>query len=291
VSTLKKLRTTDIRQDGSLDFIASTYDRNDGVIRDGLSEEGVPLITFASILKYDVFPLAPLLQDLLLLGQKGMGAPVEFEFAVNIDPEQHQPPTFVILQIRPFVVSQEQFDIGWDAKIPKEKIFLRSDKALGNGLIHTIQDIVYVPSDRFDPSKTVQIAEEIGIINKTLTMSASPYMLMGPGRWGTQDRWLGIPVRWGQISGARVIVETALETFNIKPSQGTHFFQNMISRGIGYIDIPLHSEECYIDCEWLESQRMMKQLKYVDHVHLASPLHVKLDGRSGRAIIIKPGKS
>ena len=288
-SPVIKLQTSDIRNDGSLDFVASSYDRNDGVVRDGLPETGLPLITFAGVIKYDAFPLAPLLKDLLLLGQKGMGSPVEFEFAVNIDPEKRTPPTFAILQIRPFVISTEQLDIGWDNKITKKQIFIRSDRALGNGLIHTIQDIVYVPSDRFDSSKTVEIAEEIGIINKTLMAAASPYLLMGPGRWGTQDRWLGIPVRWGQISGARVIIETALENFNIKPSQGTHFFQNMISHGIGYIDIPLHSESCFIDCEWLENQRPTKKMKFVDHVHLSAPLHVKLNGRLGHAIILKPG--
>jgi CheY-like chemotaxis protein len=283
-----KLQTSDIRNDGSLDLVASSYDRNDGVIRDGLAETGPPLITFAGILKYDAFPLAPILKDLLLLGQKGMGCPVEFEFAVNIDPQTRTPPTFAILQIRPFVVSTEPLDIGWDSKTAKKEIFIRSNRALGNGLIHTIQDIVYVPSDRFDSSKTIEIAEEIGTINKTLLASASPYVLMGPGRWGTQDPWLGVPVRWGQISGARVIIETALENFNIKPSQGTHFFQNMISHGIGYIDIPLNSDSCFIDCEWLEKQRVMRKLNYVDHVHLSAPLHVKLDGRSGHAIILKP---
>lgn len=287
---IMKLQTTDIRNDGSLDLIASSYDRDDGVVRDGLLETGLPLITFAGILKYDAFPLAAILSDLLFVGQKGMGSPVEFEFAVNINQAKRSPPTFAILQIRPFVVSTEQVDIGWDDKVEKKQIFIQSDRALGNGLIHTIQDIVYVPSDRFDSSKTVEIAEEIGSINKTLLASASPYLLMGPGRWGTQDRWLGIPVRWGQISGVRVIIETALENFNIKPSQGTHFFQNMISRGIGYIDIPLRSDFCFIDCEWLEKQPVATKMKYVDHVHLPAPLHIKLNGRLGHAIILKPGE-
>ncbi|MCX6666099.1 MAG: hypothetical protein NT038_08615 [Euryarchaeota archaeon] len=288
-STLKKLTLNDIIQDGSLDLVASMYDRNDGMIRDGLSDEGFPLITFAGILKYDAFPLAPLLQDLLAIGQKGMGCPVEFEFAMKIDSEMKQPPTFTILQIRPFVISQEQFDIGWDQRIHKQ-VFIRSDKALGNGMIHTIQDIVYVPAEHFDSSKTMEIAEEIGLINKQLILTQSPYLLIGPGRWGTQDRWLGIPVRWGQISGARVIIETALEHFNIKPSQGTHFFQNITSRGIGYIDIPLHAEECFVDWDWLKNQKTQKKFRFVHHLRLRAPLHVKLDGRSGRALIMKPDK-
>ena len=289
IDTCKKLRINDVLKDGSLDFVASTYDRNDGMIRDGLSDGGFPLITFAGILKYDAFPLAPILQDILNVGQKGMGCPVEFEFAVNIDPNNKTPPTFSILQIRPFVISQEKYDIEID-KIKQEQIFIHSDKALGNGLIDSIQDIIYIPSESFDSSKTVEMAKEIGLLNKKLVASSSAYMLIGPGRWGTQDRWLGVPVRWGQISGARVIVETALETFNIKPSQGTHFFQNMISKGIGYIDIPLHSEKCSVDWSWLEKQTLKEKMSFVSHIHLSSPLIVKLDGRSGHAVVIKPEK-
>jgi hypothetical protein len=287
IITCKKLRINDIIKDGSLDLVASTYDRNDGMIRDGLSDSGFPLITFAGILKYDAFPLAPILQDILIVGQKGMGCPVEFEFAVNIDPENKTPPTFAILQMRPFVISQEKYDIEWD-KIKQEQIFIRSDKALGNGLIDNIRDIVYIPSESFDSSKTVETAEEIGVINKKLVSSSSPYLLIGPGRWGTQDRWLGMPVRWSQISGVKVMVETALENFNIKPSQGTHFFQNMISRGIGYIDIPLHAENCFVDWKWLTKQKTIDELKFLKHIRLFAPLMIKLDGRSGQALIMKP---
>ena len=289
INTCKKLRIKDILKDGSLDLVASTYDRNDGMIRDGLSYDGFPIITFAGILKYDAFPLAPILRDILTIGQKGMGCPVEFEFAVNIYPENKKPPTFAILQIRPFVISQEKYDIDWD-KIKQEQIFIRSNRALGNGLIDSIRDIVYISSDDFDSSKTVEMAEEIGAINKKLVSSSSPYLLIGPGRWGTQDRWLGVPVRWDHISGVRVIVETALENFNIRPSQGTHFFQNMISKGIGYIDIPLHAKECNVDWSWLEKQTLKEKMKFICHVHLSSPLIVKLDGRLGHAVIIKPEK-
>ena len=290
INKYKKFEIKEIIKDGSLDLVASTFDRNDGMIRDGLSDGGFPLITFAGILKYDAFPLAPILQDLLTIGQKGMGSPVEFEFAVNIDPENKTPPTFAILQIRPFVISKEKYDIDWD-KIKQEQILMRSDRALGNGLIDSIRDIVYIPSEGFDSSKTVEIADEIGVINKKLVSSSSPYLLIGPGRWGTQDRWLGVPVRWGQISGVRVIAETALEDFNIKPSQGTHFFQNMISRGIGYIDIPLNSDGCFVDWSWLQKQTLKEKMKYVHHIQLSFPLIVKLDGKLGHAVIIKPKKT
>jgi len=155
-------------------------------------------------------------------------------------------------------------------------------------LIDSIRDIVFIPSVGFDSSKTIEMAEEIGVINKKMVSSSSPYLLIGPGRWGTQDRWLGIPVRWGQISGVRAIVETALENFNISPSQGTHFFQNMISRGIGYIDIPLNSKECLIDWSWLEEQSLNEKMNYVHHIRLSSPLIIKLDGRLGQAVVIKP---
>ncbi len=289
--TLKKMKISDIANDGWLGLVASIYDRNDGIIRDGFSGDGNPLITYAGILKYDAFPLASILQDLLSIGQKSMGCPVEFEFAVNIDSENKSPPTFAILQIRPFVLMQEPLDIGWDNHGDHNQIFIQSDKAMGHGIIDAIQDIVYVPSELFDNSKTIEIAEEVGVINKTLVASSSQYLLMGPGRWGTQDRWLGIPVRWNQISGVKVVVETALENFNITPSQGSHFFQNMISRGIGYIDIPLDTKDCFIDQKWLQKQKAFNELKFVKHIRLSVPLLVKLDGRSGRALILKSEKT
>jgi response regulator RpfG family c-di-GMP phosphodiesterase len=287
-ATLKKIKIDSIRKDGTLNFIASHYDRNDGVIRTGLSDETSALITFAGILKYDAFPLASILKDILDIGKKGMGCAVEVEFAVTLDEENKKPPTFALLQIRPFVISHEFSEITWDEDIKSENIFICSDKALGNGVVDTIRDIVYIPPEIFDSSKTIEIADEVGEINKKLVKKSLPYVLIGPGRWGTQDRWIGMPVRWRQISGVKVLVETALEDFNIKPSQGTHFFQNIISRGIGYINIPLESEGCSVDWKWLKKQKIKKQLNFVKHVHLPAPLTIKLDGRSGRALIMKP---
>jgi len=288
-STLIKLNINDIENDGTLRFIASTYDRNDGMIRDGMDGQGSRLITFAGILKYDVFPLASLLQDIMDIGQKGMGRPVEIEFAVTFDEKHKNHATFSILQIRPLVISHEHYEIAWDKNEEnREDVFIRSDQALGNGVIDTIKDIVYVPPKSFDSSKTIEIADEVGIINKTLVASSSLFILIGPGRWGTQDRWLGIPVRWSQISGVRVMVETALKNFNIKPSQGTHFFQNIISREIGYINTTFDSQESFIDWEWLENQKTQKELKFIRHIRLSNPLVIKLDGRYGRALVMKP---
>jgi len=285
-TTLKKIELTEIKDDGPLEYVSSTYDRNDGMIRDGFSKDGPYLITFAGILKYDIFPLASILQDVLEIGARGMGSPVEIEFAVNFDKENKKPPIFAILQIRPLVVSQERYEIEWNEEDTRKKdVIIHSKQASGNGVIDSIKDIIYVPPKTFDPSKTIQIADEIGQINKNL--AETQYVLIGPGRWGTQDRWLGIPVKWSQISGVKVMVETAIEEFNIKPTQGTHFFQNIISKGIGYINVTLNPKESFIDWNWLDSQKAEEQLEYVRHLKLKKPLNVKLDGMSGRALVTR----
>ena len=287
--TLEKINIKDIVNDGSLNFITSTYNREDGMIRDGFSKEGPHLITFAGILKYDVFPLANIIKDILQAGQRSMGSPVEIEFAVNFDPENKKPPVFAIIQIRPLVIAKEHAHITWeDNDIKKEEILISSNKALGNGLIDSIKDIIYVSPETFDTSKTVEIASQIGSLNKELSENQTPYLLIGPGRWGTQDRWLGIPVAWSEISNVKVMVETALEDFNIKPTQGTHFFQNIISRDIGYLYTTLNTRDSYIDWNWLKVQKPKNKLEYASHIRLNKPLTIKLDGRSGRGLILKP---
>jgi len=286
-ATLEKINVTDIKNNDTLEYIASTYDENDGMIRDGYNEKGPPLITFAGILKYDVFPLASILIDILKTGEKGMGCPVEIEFAVNFDKENKKPPAFVILQIRPMVISREYSEIDWNDKdINMRNVLIHSNKALGHEIIDSVQNIVYVPPKSFDSSKTIEIAEQIRKINKNLT--SEPYLLIGPGRWGTQDRWLGIPVIWSEISNVKVMVETALKDFNIKPTQGKHFFQNIISKGIGYINTTLNPRESFIDWDWLNNQEPQTELQFVKHIRLSSPLTIKLDGRRGRALILKP---
>ena len=286
-STLEKINISNIAEDRTLEFIASTYDKDDQRVRDTFSKKGPYLITFAGILKYDVFPLSSIMNDLLEAGKKSMGSPVEIEFAVNFDPEGKKPPVFAIIQIRPLVVSQENLQIELDEEnIRKKDIFLKSNKSLGHGIMKEIRDIVYVPPKTFDSSKTIEIAREIGEINKSLVNSQ--YILIGPGRWGTQDRWLGMPVFWSEISNVKILVETALKDFNIKPTQGTHFFQNIISKGIGYVHVSLNPKESFIDWDWLKKQKPNTKNNYTIHIRLKQPLNIILNGRTGEALFLKP---
>ena len=285
-ATLEKINISDIVTDGTLKHIVSTLDLNDGMIRDGYSVEGPLIITFAGVLKYDVFPLASILKDILETGQKSMGTPVEIEFAVNLDPENKKPPVFAIIQIRPIIISQELSQIKWDENdYSNKQILIKSNKALGNGVISGVKDVIYVNPETFDSSKTLEIAKEIGMLNKN--QKEAPYLLIGPGRWGTKDRWLGIPVNWSEISNVKVMVETALEDYNIKPSQGTHFFQNIVSRGVGYINIDLNKKNSWLNWNWLNKQKADQELNFIRHIKLKKPLLIKLDGRNGRAIILK----
>ena len=288
-ATLLKANIADIESDGTLDTMASTYDAINGIIRDSTDYEGTNLITFAGILKYQTFPLAQILTDILAIGERSMGCPVEIEFAVILNhPYQItkiKKPEFAILQIRPVVTPHEHCDISWKPDDPNSNVFLHSDTALGNGIETSIKDIVFVPQETFEPGKTRLIAEEVGEINNSLSKQHRPYLLIGPGRWGTEDPWLGIPVDWSQISGVKVVVETAMKNFDIEPSQGTHFFQNMISRKIGYITIPSRSKDSFLDWDWLKKQQVENGTAHVKHVSLPTPLTVKLDGRCGGALI------
>jgi hypothetical protein len=286
--TLRRIDIADIRDDGSLDLVAGTYDAEDGTIRDGMTGAGPPVVNFAGILKYDAFPLCAILQDLIDIGREGMGCPVELEFAVDLHPESPKSPRLAVLQIRPLDPSYELGEVTLEKTNGSKKVLIRSGKALGNGISDSIRDIVYVRPETFDPAKTTEIAEEVAKMNASLTRSSSPYILIGPGRWGTQDRWLGVPVRWSQISGVRVMVETASEDFNIEPSQGTHFFQNIVARGIGYIYVGVGSKTDIVDWEWISGLKTRRELRYVRHVRLPAPLTVKLDGRLGQALVLKP---
>jgi len=282
--TLKKEDLARAEKDGTLEPIGSVYDINNEAIRDGIHHKGVRFVSFAHILKSELFPLADLLNDILELGKMGLGSSVEIEFAVDLAKNPDEKHRFYFLQIRPMISGKEQTNIEL-TDIQKDKILCTSHHAMGNGIIKNIRDIIYVRPFNFDPANTQKIAEEIGKINNTLKESA---LFIGLGRWGTADPWLGIPVKWGQISNAKVLIEASLEKFNIDPSLGSHFFHNMTSLGIGYMSIPAGKEDEFVDWEWLEKQKASYESDLIRHIVLSEPIEVVLNGRKGVGTIVKP---
>ncbi|MDK2843177.1 MAG: hypothetical protein PWQ17_2684 [Anaerophaga sp.] len=281
---LLQLNVGDAEADGSLKWLASVFDMQNHIIRDGLMADGVRLITFANILKYDAFPLAEICRNILAIGQDEMKQPVEIEFAVDMQAPESKP-VFYLLQIRPIVSSNNP--IGPDlSEYDPEDCFLYSESALGNGEVHDIQDVVYVKTDTFKPSLNREIAAHIEKINDKLQKKGRPYLLIGPGRWGSQDPWLGVPVRWGQIAGARTIVEMGLENYHVEPSQGTHFFQNLTSLRVGYLTVNPSIGEGHIKMDLLDSHPAEEETGLVRHVRFEKPFSTLIDGKSNKGIIV-----
>jgi hypothetical protein len=287
---LMKIRVQDAEQDGTLKYIASTFNPQDQRIYDNVYDAGRKVITFANILQHNVFPLAEILKEVLRISQNEMGRPVEIEFAVNLDYSESPKHTFYLLQIRPIVDNKEivNEDVG---EIPVENTIISSDNVLGHGINNEIYDIVYVKPEVFNASKNQLIVYDIEKLNKKLQQLDRHYVLIGPGRWGSSDPWLGIPVKWPHISNARVIVESGLSNYRIDPSQGTHFFQNLTSFGVSYFTInPFQNDGTY-DLDFLNSQPAEYESDYLRHVHFDSPVVVKVDGRKGKGVVLKPGKN
>ena len=283
-ATLAKLDVEEAKNHPSVRRLASVYSVQDHRIRDGVRTDGYPVLTFADILKYRSFPLAEILTDILEIGRKGMGCPVEIEFAVNLDREGDQRPSFDLLQIRPMGIRQQHMEVD----IKEDDIsaaFCYSTTALGNGCNTEIRDIVFVNPDGFDPARTVDIATEIGRMNRQLVQQQRKYLLIGPGRWGSADRWLGIPVKWHDISGVGAMIETTIENFKADPSQGSHFFHNITSLGISYLTNSQNGSD-FIDWGWLQSLPTAEKTTYLNHVKLDNPLTVKIDGKNSTAVIL-----
>jgi len=270
-----------------LKYLASTYDFHNNVIRDGIRESGKKIITFSNILNHNIFPLAEILQSLLEMGQKEMNNPIEIEFAVNLDPPPGTPKIFSFLQIRPIVESEQATIIKLD-EINKKETIIISDSVLGNGILKGLSDLVYVKPETFNPAKNESIAFAIEKINTKFRNEGRNYVLIGPGRWGSTDPWLGIPTKWAQISQARVIVESGLENYRIDPSQGTHFFQNLTSFRVGYFTINPFINDGYYDLKFLNSAKACYENEFIRHIHFENPLTVKIDGKNKKGVIIKP---
>lgn len=281
-----KLTLKDAEQDGVLRLISSTYVASEDMIYDGYYERGRKIISFANILQHDVLPLAKTLQDVMKISQSEMGRPVEIEFAVNL--KDGEMSSFYVLQIRPIVQNKEFINEDLTEIQPNQAILYSKD-ALGHGIYNDVHDIVYVKTDRFNAANNSKIVAEIEELNREFLNKDKNYVLVGPGRWGSSDSWLGIPVNWSQISNARVLVEVALDSYRIEPSQGTHFFQNLTSFGVGYFYInPFIEGNGFFNETYLNNHDAVWESEYLRHIRFDNPAVIKINGRNKIGLVLKP---
>jgi hypothetical protein len=290
---LLKLMVKEAEKDGSLQYIASTYDAQDQVLQEGYYPGASrKVITFSGVLQHDVFPLAGILNSILKMGHEDMGRPVEIEFAVNLKKDEEGKVTgqFYLLQLRPVVDNKNVMEEDLTV-VSKDDCLLQSVHALGHGIINDVHDIVYVKTEGFSASNNMLIASEIEKINQKMVAEDKNYILVGPGRWGSSDSWLGIPVKWPHISNAKLIVEAGLDNYRIEPSQGTHFFQNLTSFGVGYFTIhPYIEGEGVFDEAFLHSQPAIDETGFLRHIRFKNPLVIKMDGKKSIGVVLKSGE-
>ena len=294
---IKSLRVKEADKDGSLNGIASTYDPYDQVIRDGIYEGGRKVISFCGVLQHGIFPLPEILQMAQKYGSEEMRRPVEIEFACNLEDRRQETGDrsqmggdFYLLQVRPIVDSKQVLDEDL-AAIADEQCLLRSHSSLGHGITEDVVDVVYVKTDDdFTAANNPQIADEIEQINRQFLNADKNYILIGPGRWGSSDYWLGIPVKWPHISAARVIVETGLKNYHVDPSQGTHFFQNLTSFGVGYFNINTYTGDGIFQKELLDAMPAVEETQYVRHVRFERPLRIMMDGKKQQGVVLLPSQ-
>ncbi len=273
-------------KDGVLRWISSTYDSYDQVIRDGYYEgPSRKIISFAGILQNGVLPMPEILQQVLRYGSDEMKRPVEIEFAANVNDDKTG--EFYLLQIRPMVDNKLMLDEELDA-ISDDTLLLRSESAIGHGIMSDIYDVIYVKTESYSASNNPVIASEIEVMNRKMLNEKREYVLVGPGRWGSSDSWLGVPVKWPAISGARVIVECGLTNYRIDPSQGTHFFQNLTSLGVAYFTVNPYRNDGIFDEAYLNALPALEETQYLRHVRFESPLTAKVDGMKKKGVVIKP---
>jgi CheY-like chemotaxis protein len=273
-------------KDGTLHAVASTYSADNQAVYDGLSRPGARVVTFAPMLKLGMFPLAQILELLVRAGEEALGNPVEIEFAVRL-PRGEEPADFGFLQIRPLTVARDHQDLAIDDVDPAH-VLCRSTKVLGNGRIENLHDIVVVDSHRFERSRSQEVAKAVAHFNASLNAENRPYLLVGVGRWGSNDPWLGIPVEWDEISGARAIVEAGFRDFRVTPSQGSHFFQNLTAFQVGYFTVNPDAGEGAVDWEWLAEQPAVGEQECVRHLHFSEPLRLVMNSKKSQGVIFKP---
>jgi hypothetical protein len=273
--------------DGTLSLLASTYSADNHAIYDGLSRKGMRVVSFAPILKYGMFPLPAILDQLMSIGEEGLGRPVEIEFAVRLAKNSSERSEFGFLQMRPLVVSREGEDLRVEV-VEREKLLCQSAQVLGHGRVDGLRNVVVVDFHRFDRGRSHDVAQSVATFNAMLSDTSTPYLLVGVGRWGSNEPWLGIPVAWDQISGARVIVESGFRDLRVTPSQGSHFFQNLTAFQIGYFTVNPDAGEGFIDWEWLSAQPAFAADGCVRHLRFAAPFSVIMNGKTGEGYIFKP---
>ncbi|MCM1490154.1 MAG: phosphoenolpyruvate synthase [Muribaculum sp.] len=287
---LKRITVAEAFKTGALKFLVSTFDLNDYMIRDSEFGAGRKLLTFANVLKQNVYPLAKATELMLATGQYEMGRPVEIEFAGLIAPDANKSDfkgTLYWLQMRPIVDRKEMLDDSM-LDVPDSKLIVKSESALGHGMMDNVKTVVYVRSEGFDPAHNVELAQDVEAVNRMMLEQNRPYVLIGPGRWGSSDSALGIPVRWPQIAGARVIVEYAMRGYRIEPSQGTHFFQNLTSFGVGYFTVDPAADNGFFDEAYLNEQPAIYEKGQLRVVEFRDPLPIAINGRKGKGIVAKP---
>ncbi len=274
-------------EDGTLNYVGSTYIPDNDAIYDGLSREGIRIVTFGPILRNKMFPLSNILELLLEMGNWGMGTAIEMEFAVKMSTVPGRKKEFGLLQIRPLVVSHDFEDLKIE-QVKKEKLICQSSRVLGNGIINDVYDAIVVDYHLFERAKSREVAAEVASFNTQLIKEKKPYLLVGVGRWGSLDQWLGIPVNWAQIAGAKVIVETSFKDLAVEPSQGSHFFQNITSFMIGYFTVSSLKGDDFVDWDWLLKQETVESKTFTKHIRFKHPVIIKMNGHENKGIIIKP---
>jgi CheY-like chemotaxis protein len=273
--------------DETLHNVGSTYSADNHIVYDGLSRPGTRVVSFAPVLKHDVFPLPGILERLTKIGEDAFGRPVEIEFAVRLPGNTRGPSEFGFLQIRPLVLSREGEELRMEDVKP-DQLICQSAKVLGNGRIQDLHDVVVVDLHRFERTRSQEVAEGVAQLNAKLNESGRPYLLIGVGRWGSNDAWLGIPVEWDEISGARVIVEAGFRDFRVTPSQGSHFFQNLTAFQVGYFTVNPDAGEGFVDWQWLSAQPAVEERGCVRHLRFEQPLIVVMNGKTSRGMVFKP---
>ena len=273
--------------DGTLAAVGSTYSAENDAVYDGLARPGPRLVIFAPILKQGLFPLPEVLATLMQAGERGMGTPVEIEFAVSLAPPAGRRRELGFVQMRPLALMRESdaLEIG---EVDAAAVLCRSQRVLGNGRLEGIRDLVVVDFQRFERSQSREAALEVARLNGQLLASRTPYALVGVGRWGSRDPWLGIPVTWDQVSGAQVIVEAGLRDLTVTPSQGTHFFQNLTSFNVGYFTVNPETGDGLVDWAWLDAQLPLSSVSHVRHIRLERPVLVLMNGKRNEGVILKP---